>query len=114
MCSLFLFLSSFSDGGLSLRLRAVSGYRAFAPGLIVSTITQKTGAYNNERKTERLYAETEQCRGNGTELRSFDAVPVFITDLPRFKNQIGSPRETSDLERKNNTIGRPDAACGGW
>ena len=30
------------------------------------------------------------------------------------KNQIKAQRSGFDLERKNNTIGRSDAACGGW
>jgi len=46
--------------------------------------------------------------------RAFFMVRVFITDSTLVKAKSEVPRETSDLERKNNTIGRPDAACGGW
>ena len=50
-------------------------------------------------------------RGSGTQQASSDVVRVFITDLKTpVKPKPEDPRGSSGLERKNNTIGRPDAA----
>ena len=40
--------------------------------------------------------------------------PAFVSFTPRMtRNQIEAQRSGLDLERKNNTIGQSDAACGG-
>ena len=39
---------------------------------------------------------------------------VFRMDFDSQHNRIEAQRSGFDSERKNNTIGRPDAACGGW